>query len=268
MGGGGQRSGRMTASVVRPIPLRDRSETNLWYEEGALYCVGREGSEDERIRKDGNRDGIIWGVADGEGQQAGGTEEFGGTRGRGSAVVGACEGRANLCMPGGSGPEAGVGLEGTGGGTDGRGRETDCAPLCGADLEARGWQRGNGEKGERAGRAEGKRDSLAAAYGGKSQGRRRIPPGDQHSTNPHGGRAGARGQYLRFIGERERSAESLRGRLLFLRAGRELSANAAALLPLFSRINLKNACIRLEDLGYSASLLKIQAIRNRRNGSS
>ena len=32
-------------------------------------------------------------------------------------------------------------------------------------------------------------------------------------------------------------------------------------LPLFSRINLKNACGRLEDLGYSASLLKIQAIR-------
>jgi uncharacterized protein (TIGR04141 family) len=39
-------------------------------------------------------------------------------------------------------------------------------------------------------------------------------------------------------------------------------------LPLFSRINLKNACSRLEDLGYSASLLKIQAIRNRRNGTA
>jgi uncharacterized protein (TIGR04141 family) len=31
-------------------------------------------------------------------------------------------------------------------------------------------------------------------------------------------------------------------------------------LPLFSRINLKNACARLQDLGYKISLLKIQAI--------
>lgn len=31
------------------------------------------------------------------------------------------------------------------------------------------------------------------------------------------------------------------------------------MLPLFSRINIKNACTRLNDLGYKASLLKIQA---------
>src|SRR5260370_25049862 len=101
-------------------------------------------------------------------------------------------------MPGRSGPEAGLGIEGTGRGTDGRGRENDCAPLCGADLEARGWQRGNGESG-RAGRAEGKRDSLAAAYGGKSQGRRRIPAGEPTSPNPHTRRAPAPGPYLRVI---------------------------------------------------------------------
>jgi uncharacterized protein (TIGR04141 family) len=34
-------------------------------------------------------------------------------------------------------------------------------------------------------------------------------------------------------------------------------------LPLFSRINLKNACVRLQDLGYVASLLKIQAVDRR-----
>src|SRR5260370_35592059 len=119
-------------------------------------------------------------------------------------------------MPGRSGPEAGLGIEGTGRGTDGRGRENDCAPLCGADLEARGWQRGNGESG-RAGRAEGKRDSLAAAYGGKAQGRRRIPAGGQHSANPDTGRAAARGPYPRFVGGKEGSAERLRGRVLYVR---------------------------------------------------
>ncbi len=30
-------------------------------------------------------------------------------------------------------------------------------------------------------------------------------------------------------------------------------------LPLFSRINLKNACETIQDLGYKVSLLKIQA---------
>ncbi len=36
-------------------------------------------------------------------------------------------------------------------------------------------------------------------------------------------------------------------------------SRGALVLPLFSRINLKNACNRLNDLGYDVSLLKIQA---------
>ncbi len=37
-------------------------------------------------------------------------------------------------------------------------------------------------------------------------------------------------------------------------------SRSALVLPLFSRINLKNACATLQDLGYKISLLKIQAV--------